>query len=205
MIDNIELVKPLLLFDSEDDFYYLQILQRKKENDETGSNSRIIKNYYIGSIKYLEDKYEEIKSLCNLFNSRAYIRINRRSYEKVAYKAMVNLANTMSNREFISCSRSYDRAIGQNSNEPNKKWIVDCDFPIDERIIENIKGFINNSKPYTSRFYGVIPSKNGFHIITEPFNLQDYNQLVKNKKYDIDLTEVKFEIHKDNPTNLYIP
>jgi hypothetical protein len=205
MIDNIELIKPILQFDSEDNFYYLQILQRKKENDETGSNSRIIKNYYVDSIKYLEDKYEEIKNLCNLFNARAYIRINRRSYEKVAYKAMVNLANTMSNREFISCSRSYDRAIGQNPNEPDKKWIVDCDFAFNDLIVSNIRAFIHNSRPYTSKYYGIIPSKNGFHLITAPFNLDDYNKLVIRKWSDIDLTNVKFEIHKDNPTNLYIP
>ncbi len=32
MIDNIEKILPLLNFETSDDFYYLQILQRKKEN-----------------------------------------------------------------------------------------------------------------------------------------------------------------------------
>lgn len=32
MVDNLRLILPFLKFESEDDFYYLQILQRKKEN-----------------------------------------------------------------------------------------------------------------------------------------------------------------------------
>jgi hypothetical protein len=39
MVDNFEIIKSLLQFDSEDDFYHLQILKRKKENPELGSNS----------------------------------------------------------------------------------------------------------------------------------------------------------------------
>lgn len=52
MIDNIELILPFLKFESKDDFYYLQILQRKKENPQLGSNSRVIKNYYISSQEF---------------------------------------------------------------------------------------------------------------------------------------------------------
>jgi hypothetical protein len=32
VIDNLELIKPLLSFEDENDFYYLQILKRKKDN-----------------------------------------------------------------------------------------------------------------------------------------------------------------------------
>jgi hypothetical protein len=76
MIDNIQLILPFLKFESKDDFYYLQILQRKKENPQLGSNSRVIKNYYITSEKYLLDRYNEIKKLCEVFNARAMIRLN---------------------------------------------------------------------------------------------------------------------------------
>ena len=39
-----------------------------------------------------------------------------------------------------------------------------------------------------------IPTKNGYHIITKPFNLKQF----KDKYSDID-------VHKNNPTILYIP
>lgn len=32
MVDNFDLIKSLLKFESKDDFYYLQIIQRSKDN-----------------------------------------------------------------------------------------------------------------------------------------------------------------------------
>lgn len=194
MIDNLELIKPLLKFKTEDDFYYLQILQRKKENGNLGSDSRIIKNYYIGSISYLEGKYSEIKTLCEVFNARAYIRLNKRSYKKVAFKALSNIGETIYNEEFKSSSRSYDSAVGQTSNEKSdKKWIID----LDEKnldLIKEIQSILFDLQPIGNKFKQVIPSKNGYHIISNPFNIQEFSTF----KYNV-------EIHKDNPTNLYIP
>jgi hypothetical protein len=194
MIDNINIILPLLKFESKDDFYYLQILQRKKENSEIGSNSRVIKNYYITSIEYLEERYDEIKQLCHFFNARASIRLNKRSYEKVAFKALQNIANTMSNKEYSFIKKSYDRACGLGHNDVVKKWILDID--IDDWLTsqtEELIDFIYHLEPVGNKFLTEIPSKSGLHIITTPFNIQEFN-----KKY------TGIEIHKDNPTNLYI-
>ena len=197
MVDNIELIKPLLNFEDKNDFYYLQILQRKKENPELGANSRVIKNYYINSINDLENKYTEIKKLCDFFNARASIRLNKRNYEKVAFKTMINISNNMINKDYYNIKNSYDRAIGQNSNDKNKKWIIDID---NDEVSPLMLSYINyNCEPISksleeSKIYIIIKSKNGFHIITKPFNLKDFR-----KKYS------NIDIHKDNPTNLYIP
>lgn len=193
MIDNIELIKPLLEFESSDDFYYLQILQRKKENKLMNSNSRVIKNYYIKSTDYLDNRYDEIKKLCIQFNARASIRLNKRSFEKVAFKCMQNIANTMMSRDYDFINKAYDRACGQSHNDSNKKWILDFDDSIHPSFFEKT---INNLEPTENRFKVItyIPSKTGWHIITSPFNVQEFRN-----------TYSSIEIHKDNPTNLYIP
>jgi len=49
MVNNFKQIKELLEFESEDDFYHLQILKRKKEYPELGSNSATIKTYYLKS------------------------------------------------------------------------------------------------------------------------------------------------------------
>jgi hypothetical protein len=193
MIDNINSILPFLKFESADDFYYLQVLQRKKENPQIGSNSRVIKNYYINSEEYLINHYDEIKKLCEVFNARASIRLNKRSYEKVGFKAMVNIANTMSNREYQFLKASYDRACGLGHNDDEKKWILDIDVK-DFDYVKRVATYIALIQPVGDKVIRLLDSKNGFHLITKPFNLQIFNDEFKD-----------IEVHKDNPTNLYIP
>lgn len=192
-LDNIDLIKPLLKFESSDDFYYLQILQRKKENPELGSNSRVIKNYYVGSVEYLESKYEEIKNLCIQFNARASIRLNKRSYEKVAFKTLENIAHTMMSKDFNHINKCYDRACGSSHNDKIKKWILDIDENVKSEFIHKLSNELHELRPEGDKILAVIPSLSGIHIITTPFDLSAF----KSDKID--------EIHKDNPTNLFIP
>ena len=194
MIDNIKLILPFLKFESKDDFYYLQILQRKKENPQLGSNSRVIKNYYIISEEYLLDRYDEIKKLCEIFNARAMIRLNKRSFEKVGFKCMTNLANTMMNKEYQFLKASYDRACGLGHNDSEKKWILDIDEPYEFEKYSQLIVDIGHIEPIGMKHLAVIKSKSGYHLITKPFNLEKFR-----KSYP------EIEVHKDNPTNLYIP
>ena len=194
MVDNLHLILPFLKFESKDDFYYLQILQRKKENSQLGSNSRVIKNYYINSEEYLIKHYDEIKQLCEVFNARASIRLNKRSYEKVGYKALVNIANTISNREFEFLKASYDRACGLGHNDSEKKWILDIDGMMTYNEIFKMEEIIERAKPSDKKIIVYLPSKSGLHLITKPFDLREFTTLYP-----------EIEIHKDNPTNLYIP
>lgn len=187
-------IRHLLTFDSEDDFYYLQILQRKKENPQLGSNSRVIRNYYIKSTEHLDKRYQEIMALCQIFNARAMLRLNKRSFSKVAFKAMINVANSMGNGEYGFVNKSYDRACGQGHNDKNKKWILDIDGEMVDADYNEMNLFIDSCEPEGDKFIIRIPTKNGFHVITKPFNLSQFARVYPN-----------ISIHKDNPINLYIP
>ena len=204
MIDCINHIKDLLVFESADDFYFLQILQRKKENPQLGSNSRVIKNYYITSTQYLLDRYDEIKSLCDLFNARASLRLNKRSFEKVGFKSLENIANTMQNREYKHLMNSYDRACGLLNNEKNKKWIVDIDK--DEVIwLEQIINSVQECEPLGNKLILQLPTKSGIHLITTPFNVMQFKDNFKNELKAYQMSEITIDIHKDNPINLYVP
>jgi hypothetical protein len=194
MIDTYESIKDLLTFDSKDDFYYLQILQRKKENPQIGSNSRVVKNYYITSTDYLESRYEEIKDLCNSLNARAMLRLNKRSFEKIAFKTIQNLANSIANKEYKSTRNSYDRACGTGHNDKNKKWILDIDDDLGIEDLIKITGLIQDSQPGEDNIILDLETKNGFHLITKPFDSREIKELYPT-----------LSIHKDNPINLYIP
>lgn len=196
MVNNFNRVIDFLQFDDSDDFYYLQVLQRKKENPKLGSNSRVIKNYYITSVEQLNKYKDEIIQLCETFNARASLRLNRRNFRNVAFKAMVNMANSMNNQEYSFIRKSYDRAVGNGHAEPkdSKTWILDIDEDLTEGEYILMSDIIMDANPVGDKVLDYIPSKSGMHVITKPFDLREFRD-----KYP------EIDIHKDNPTNLYIP
>ena len=195
-VDNLEAFLPFLQFDDKDDFYYLQILQRKKENPQLGSNSRVIKNYYIKSADKLIARYDEIKELCEHFNARASLRLNRRNFRRVAYKAMQNMANSMANQEYSFIQKSYDRACGLGHAEPKggNTWILDMDEPLSPTDTVLFMEVLERANPKGNKILASIPSKSGYHYITKPFDLREFREAFP-----------EIDVHKDNPTNLYIP
>lgn len=213
MIDNFEQIKKLLKFEDPHDFYFLQIIQRKKDNKDNsltkiGSNnsSRLIKSYNIFNIEQLE-KYEfEIKELCKLFNARAGISLNKRNSKKLALEMMELLAHNIKSNHFNQLSSLWNTVCGQYHQDSDKIWIIDIDFPFQDNEssvidklrpysnLSNIERVISDSQPYGDKIVTKIPSKSGYHLITKPFDSRHLIELYPD-----------LEIHKNNPTNLYIP
>lgn len=192
MIDSFDQIKPWITFDTHDDFYYLQIMQRRKEHPELTKNSRVIKNYYIRNLDYLEKRYSTIKDMCNYFKARAGLRLNKRSFKKVAFRTLQNITAQMMQDDFMSARQAFDKACGQCHNAKNKKWIIDIDEK-DENFTKEVIAYINTLQPQGDKLYGRLETLNGVHLITSPFNTQAFSEVYK------------LDIHKDNPVNLYIP
>lgn len=200
MIDNFHLIKPLLKFESKDDFYFIQILQRKKDHKEgkvngTNNNSRLIKAYYVYSEEYLDFITPEIIELCKLFNARAGINLNRRSFEKMALQHLKKVTDQIINKSFDKAAKAYPSVVGAFSNESDKSWILDIDDPVETGFNgPELSDYIDSLQPVgESKTIAILPSRSGFHIITRPFNLKDFKE-----KYP------EISVHKNNPTNLYI-
>lgn len=191
MVNNFDIIIPQLVFDTDDDFYFIQIIRRRKENPELSSNNKVTKTYYVSSIDYLNSKKEEIIELCNRTNARAYINLNRRSYHKIALQMLRKVSDIILNGNPSSVAQAYDSVCGLYSNEKNKKWVVDIDEDtIDDAMIE----FINNEcEPFDDNKEILrVRTKNGFHLITKPFNVKKFHD-----RYP------EIDIHKNNPTILY--
>lgn len=200
MVDNFELIKPLLKFENKEDFYFIQILQRKKDFElgqqrlGRNNNNRLIKPYYIYSVEQLNTYKEEIIKLCELFNARAGINLNKRNNKDVAIKCLEMLAIAMrKNDEFKGISKMYSSACGKEDST-DKLWIVDLDKE-DLENLDNIKKSIAICNPITDyKIKAEIPSKSGLHLITTRFDRKTFSSFYP-----------KIEIHTNNPTNLYIP
>lgn len=104
IVNNFEKIKEMLEFKDDDHFYYLQILKNEKML-VMKKGQKVIKNYYIRSLKYFEDKKKEIIDLCTQNNARAYMRLNKRSYKKCTLQMMKLLANIIISQNYQVTSR----------------------------------------------------------------------------------------------------
>ena len=200
MINNFQQISKLLQFRSDDDFYHLQIIKRKKDHPEIGSNSLVIKTYYIKSEDHLAKVEPEIIALCDFHGARACINLNRRSFEKMAFHTLKKVTDQIMNKDFKSVRKAYESVCGAYANESNKKWIIDIDnisidgFNHQDSMIQ-LRSRIIELQIEASHLQSMnfIRTKSGIHIISAPFNLQKFREEFP----DID-------VHKDNPTILYI-
>lgn len=191
MINNLYEIKHLLKFDSSDDFYFLQIIKRKKDNPEIGSNSIVVQTYYVRSVEQLENLMPEIISLCDFHNARACINLNVRSFEKIAFHTLKKISDIIMNRDYKSVMAAYDSVCGEYGAGKNKTWVIDVDTK-DEDFIEEVEKNINSCPPEGYKIIANIATKNGHHLISLPFDLREF-------KYP------EIDIHKNNPSILYIP
>jgi len=205
-INNFEQIKDLLIFESADDFYHLQILRRKKDLPEhergRNNNARCIKTYYIKNIDYLMSKKEEIIKLCELFTARAYINLNRKSFKKAAILTVSEITNRIIQNQEEYIYRAYESVVGESSaNVGEKRWIIDVDsknLNLLKNTVDEICKCQSSQKPRASfefdNVIDIIPTVSGWHIITHPFNLKQIEPFKCNYPFDV---------QKNNPTLLY--
>jgi len=101
MVNNFELLKNLLSFDNEYDFYHIEIIKRRKDNPDLGKNAKLIKTFSITSFEDYENLFLTIKKLCDDQNARAYIRVNKRNFEKLSILMIKRIAQYIENKNFI--------------------------------------------------------------------------------------------------------
>lgn len=166
-------------------------MKRKKEHPELGSNSYVVKTYYAKSVDDLEFYKDEMICLANFHNARVCVNLNRRSFETIAFQTLRKITDVIMNKDYKSARASYNSVCGLHTCETEKKWILDIDnFDSTSEIEDSLEGI----QPFGPKVIAKIPTKNGVHLITRPFNVEVFKSIYKN-----------IDIHKDNPTICFIP
>jgi hypothetical protein len=195
MINNIGLIKPLLNFTNEGDFYMLYIFKRKKDQPEDERDNhqsvRTIKTYCIDSVEYLEKRYDEIVGLCEMFKARAYIHIQKQNHKDVSLEMMMALAQKIRDGQHNQ-KNLFDSVVGQMKTY-EKRWIVDLDTTDENEVVRMTK-VINVTRPEGDKVEAIIPTKNGYHFITKRFDVKMFENVYPH-----------VDIQKKNPTLLYYP
>ena len=195
MINNLELIKPLLNLENEGDFYMLYIFKRKKDQPESERDNhqsvRTIKTYCVESVEYLEKRMSEIIQLCEMFKARAYIHIQKQNHRDVAMNMITEIVNRIQSGQ-INQKNVFDSVVGQIKTQ-EKRWIIDVDDK-DTKELVRITEVIRATRPEGDKLEACIPTKNGYHLITKRFDVQMFRDVYPH-----------IDIQKKNPTLLYYP
>lgn len=194
MIDNFDKLINYIDFKEPTDRYIVHILRRPKDiknlQNQLGSNEaqRLIRTYYIDSKEYFKAKVSAIKELCHSCNARAYLIVS----PKDNFECLLNLGkkvlDTIQNKNFsVKPEHLLRQAYCENHKTRRKLWILDLDndemhgWTVD-KVVALVKSELKDieekckktSHKYTTRLEDqviVVPTRNGCHVITPPFNL----------------------------------
>lgn len=166
LVDNFDRFRHLLKF-GDNSFYFCQLIQRSKDDNQTTSSNnryRRVKSFYISSLEEYDRFTPEIKEFCKNNNARAYIRLTPVSFYEVALNtAMEYLRRIKECQTFKSCN-IYDSCCETTRSCTEKLWMIDadghvwCDYLIDQFDELGIDVRL------------VCPTKEGIHIICKPFD-----------------------------------
>ena len=181
---------------STEDFYFIQIIQRKK--DGHFKNENVIKSLYIYNEEEFLHKEEYIIQICKKYNARAYFWIIPRNSKIITLECIKALSDSIISN---SCKHGYkiwDKKCG-STTAPNYKhhWIVDIDNK-DKGFLITIGRLINLCRGNDdNKIIDIIPTLNGYHLITSEFDLYQFKQKLALEGI------VNIDVHKNNPTLLY--
>lgn len=216
MVDNFKIIRSMLKFESPGDCYYVQLLRRQSDDPKIGGvpdpayhgnmHSRSIKDYFISSLAHFDEVEKEIKTICDVFNVRAYIRLNKRTFKDISMVIFKHITEEICSGEtFAPPHHLVARAAGRaNGAGKSKTWVVDVDAEY-VPYKQTIREMVEKCEPFQpSNDIVEIQTKNGFHLIAKPFNTSRMDELWQSFCSENNIDLPRFDIHKDNPTILYV-
>lgn len=193
MIDNSAIIATFCpATNNGDTFIYTEMLDRSKRKGNNGQ--RLLKTFYHRSVEEFWEQWPTIRKLCDIAGVRACTRLSPRSYRKVGATFTKLVVEAALTDNFAGMKSLYNRACGITA--PNEKlWLWDVDEVNEEantlyRELREIGVFVAK-----------VPSRRAWHLITRPFDVRNIGRQMPDDGYVLP----NVQLHKDNPTNLYIP
>lgn len=219
---RLEALRPLINLRTENDFFVVRILQRRKDNPELQYPEKQLKVYSFYSWEEFDKQADRIKELCDLNNARAYLRLNTQNAVTISYLMQKEIIDNIMN----GCAWKNEGAWNSVSGKGGSKdwWVLDLDeehinYILDTPKVGTFSGLLKNLKAdltasdymwrkdtnMDSVFtdYPIVenPTKSGIHLIVKPFDvriMEKYNSELSSKGIPT------IQVQKDANTVLYI-
>lgn len=197
-IDNLEKIKQFIKPVDKDDYWFLQIIARRKDNPDLPRSEKYIKDYYLSSVEDLDRNLHEIKELSKFFNARVYFHLRARSFKRLSLSLISEIIDKVKDESYrvhrISRAISGSKKAWVN-REDAKYWMIDLDTRDTVELSKNLDIISKCKSGYPNPVIDYVDTPNGYHVITRPFDSLQYSQFYKDKEIP--------EIHKNSPILAY--
>ena len=204
MVNNFDKIKSLLVFKKDVTYYFIQVIQRRKDNPDLPKPEMQRGFWFITGLNDLEIHWPRIKKICNDYNARAYISLIPRSLEKLGKKCLLEYSKRVANNEYskifaIPQKNALSKETIHCSDLLKKPWwCVDID-------VDSSMPFISETFLKFTNIRSILKTPNGYHLIIDCFNPKLIEQYrIKRGSDDYDLgNNIKFTLRKECNTVLY--
>lgn len=186
-----------------DRYYVVELMRRGKDNPDMPAANYHFRNYYIYSWRDLDRYEQEIKTVCQMLNLRAYASVGSKLMSQVALDTLAESARRIAARDYKSFYSIFESCSGKYADRSRELWVVDIDGPVTEEAPAAVRRYIRTMQSgHADPVVYTMPTRSGHHIITWPFNLKQFSDGFREEvttQYNIDKPEVK----KNHLTLLY--
>lgn len=185
MVNNFDIVRQWMKFDSDDEFFFIQVLVRGKDGHSANGNNanRTIKYYTVRSLDEFNAIEPEIKTLCKEFGARAYIHYTKRSFKMIGKEMLRVITDRLLSENWQGMKSAFQHCCSKCVSKKYKTYLVDIDYDSDEYqihgddLVDLCKDYINEECDNCSDMDKIIitvPTNNGMHLICKPFNTKQF-------------------------------
>lgn len=194
MINNYKQIRSLLLFERPNDYYLIELVKRKKDHPRQNSKYELIKEFYVYSLKEFDDLRDTLLCWCEVANARAYIYLNTRNAEITSFNCMKRLASNLLEKNYLANQGLFRKVSETIHFDFKPKYLIDINEYDNQSLIKFGIEQIWKEDKCDNRYFDVIRTPNGYHIIASVFNLEKFRSQFP-----------KLQVLVDSPTILYSP
>jgi hypothetical protein len=183
--------------------YILWLVARRKHNEELSNSEEVIHRRVLTDADEIEPNVRDLYAIAGRhpYTFRLYLTVNARDTETAMLEFHQELVNTV--QAFVTGDDSQQvRAERLDSewksvlHQPRSKAETRFQWDLDDVTKDECEQFIESIPgEYTVR--QTIPTPNGFHVISEPFNYPDWDAPIEYDELDTDGQLFVADIHPD--------
>lgn len=179
-----------------DAYYAIELVRRGKDCPDLPATNYHFKNYYIDTLAKYDKVKDEIRLLCRTLRLRAYASVCRKSFRRVTMNTLAEMARRAALDDFRRPYAVFESCSGKDVGKDDKFWVVDiddCQFNTLPHVKKRrlIIETVNSCEPAGQKMEMMLPTRTGVHLITRPFNLEQFNRLCKENPEIEEIPDVK--------------